>query len=53
MTDTATPKSKWGHARIERLLARVRGKQLETALRGRVDQSFRYAQRAMRVRQHV
>jgi hypothetical protein len=35
--------------RVERLLARLRGKQLETALRGRVEESAQYAQRAQRL----
>jgi len=38
--------------RIKDLLARLRSRQLDQALRGDVDASARYARRADRVRQH-
>lgn len=45
-----TVQKKWEPRRIEHLLTRVRVKQLETALRGRLEDSFRYAARAWRIR---
>ncbi|MEM9019696.1 MAG: hypothetical protein AAGC44_03960 [Planctomycetota bacterium] len=38
--------------RIKQLLARLRSRQLDRALRGDVDASARYAQRVDRVRQY-
>lgn len=50
MTTSAPKPARRASVRLERILARVRGKQLETALRGRIEQSYRYAQRASRLR---
>lgn len=44
------PRSRWDTDRTRRLFARLRNRQLQTALAGDIDASVRYADRAMRVR---
>jgi hypothetical protein len=47
---TLTPPSSRSDPRVPRLLARLRRKQLDTAIAGNVADSAKYAQRVWRVR---
>lgn len=47
------PRTRWTTDRTRRLFARLRHRQLQTALAGDIDASARYAGRATRVRRNA
>lgn len=50
MQTTTPQQAKTPEARVQRVLARLRRKQLDLAIAGNVSDSARYARRALRVR---